>query len=209
MSPNFKRILTTITAIFCLAFITACSDDGNNYVLTITPAMRTHSGFHAATLEIAQGTLATTDARFVLRNRTNYEMIFDEGFRVQRWDGEGWVYMTAISPYVGFGGEALIYPREAQIIYRNWEQVYGELPVGIYRFLATINSADDSGEVAVVFAINYGHQADSASPYLSVYNVRMYHSGLEGRTAARATPLTDEHHSEIPFEVTGFSVLLC
>jgi len=220
MKLTIKRVVLAVTALLCSALLVACSDDGEvNYAgeagyydeasdcgedctcdhiaiaaptnLQITPEMLTHSDFTAVTLEIVEGTLTTTGARFALRNNTDYEMDYGEAFQLRVWNGTRWAHIPLIDSPASFDGHAmLLAPHETQLIYRNWGRIFGELAPGIYRFRTPVGNRDVRGELEVVFVIEYGQQSDPHSPYANIYNIRMWHPETTGRSVARITQWT-------------------
>lgn len=84
-------------------------------------------------LSVKEGTVSKTGAVFELYNNSESEISYGESFILKRKENDNWVELPYTREDIAFIDLAyIIYPQVQAEIEVDWEEIYGELPDGIY-----------------------------------------------------------------------------
>ena len=103
---------------------------------------------------LKDGTLTSTSATIIIKNKVKKEWIFNIGFSIEKKENDTWVPLDTKNSENTWTLKKYILEQDDEIeFYQNWEEIYGNLDIGEYRLIKY--AVDSTNDEISYFALNF------------------------------------------------------
>ena len=146
-----KKTILTILLCGCLLFLTGCGDR----IGKVSDIEIKNSDI---SVSIKDGTLTNTGATFIFENKSNQTLGYGESYHLEIKNGNSWHILKTIDDAVFIMPLYLLQSNESIELKIDWENFYGSLEPGEYRFIKNgyfviNNETSDTFYIGIEFTI--------------------------------------------------------
>ena len=136
-----KKILTILICGFMVLGLTGCGSSKNEFNVGEQSTIETKTS--DVTLTLKEGTLTNTGATFILKNEGNINYNYGPAWEIEMKQDNEWHKIDVVLNFNSPSYQLSV--NESKELNINWENSYGKLASGEYRFIKHIDIEKEDG----------------------------------------------------------------